>query len=316
MTTALYGPDGFYRRPAGPAAHFRTSVHASPLFALAIVRLAVTVAQEAGGAEGFAIVDLGAGRGELLRQLAPMFHQFRLIGVDVVERPADLPDRVEWRTGLEELEAIPRGLLLANEWLDNIPVDVVEDCMLVEVDQSGEEREGGLPSERDLSWCRHWAGHDLRDRLEIGWPRDDAWADAVSRIEVGAAVAIDYQLNPEVQTQGTLTGYRDGRQVPPVPDGSCDLTSHVLLESCAEAAGGPALLLDQRTALSALGVSVSLPPREQASRDPAGYLRALGDASEAAELTDPNGLGGFGWLIQPRGLELPDVFDLRTRSLG
>ncbi len=36
---ALYGPDGFYRRNA-PAAHFRTSVHASPLFATAVIRLA------------------------------------------------------------------------------------------------------------------------------------------------------------------------------------------------------------------------------------------------------------------------------------
>ncbi|MEU1025014.1 hypothetical protein ABZ366_23525, partial [Streptomyces sp. NPDC005904] len=25
--TALYGPEGFYRRPEGPAGHFRTSVH-------------------------------------------------------------------------------------------------------------------------------------------------------------------------------------------------------------------------------------------------------------------------------------------------
>ena len=36
---ALYGPSGFYRRER-PAAHFRTSVHASPLFATAVARLA------------------------------------------------------------------------------------------------------------------------------------------------------------------------------------------------------------------------------------------------------------------------------------
>ena len=35
---ALYGAGGFFRREA-PAAHFRTSVHASPLFARALVRL-------------------------------------------------------------------------------------------------------------------------------------------------------------------------------------------------------------------------------------------------------------------------------------
>ena len=37
---ALYGPDGFYRRER-PAAHFRTSVHASPLFGQALARLAL-----------------------------------------------------------------------------------------------------------------------------------------------------------------------------------------------------------------------------------------------------------------------------------
>ncbi len=39
MTEALYGPDGFFVREPGPAGHFRTSVHASPLFAGALVRL-------------------------------------------------------------------------------------------------------------------------------------------------------------------------------------------------------------------------------------------------------------------------------------
>ena len=41
---ALYGAAGFFRRES-PAAHFRTSVHASPLFARALVRLV----REAGG---------------------------------------------------------------------------------------------------------------------------------------------------------------------------------------------------------------------------------------------------------------------------
>ncbi|MEU3502835.1 hypothetical protein ABZ726_19445, partial [Streptomyces hundungensis] len=35
---ALYGDGGFYLRPEGPAGHFRTSVHASPLFAAAVAR--------------------------------------------------------------------------------------------------------------------------------------------------------------------------------------------------------------------------------------------------------------------------------------
>ncbi|GAB3856225.1 hypothetical protein GCM10029963_52200 [Micromonospora andamanensis] len=39
MRRALYGPDGFFVSGAGPAAHFRTSVHASPIFTSALVRL-------------------------------------------------------------------------------------------------------------------------------------------------------------------------------------------------------------------------------------------------------------------------------------
>jgi hypothetical protein len=38
MSAGLYGPDGFFVRDS-PADHFRTSVHASPLFAGALLRL-------------------------------------------------------------------------------------------------------------------------------------------------------------------------------------------------------------------------------------------------------------------------------------
>src|SRR5687767_965239 len=40
MAAALYGPGGFYHRREGPAGHFRTSVHASPYFATAVLELA------------------------------------------------------------------------------------------------------------------------------------------------------------------------------------------------------------------------------------------------------------------------------------
>ena len=39
MEEALYGVDGFYRTAGAAARHFRTSVHVSPHFAGAIVRL-------------------------------------------------------------------------------------------------------------------------------------------------------------------------------------------------------------------------------------------------------------------------------------
>lgn len=59
---ALYGDGGFYRSLEGPAGHFRTSVHASPLFATAVARLLVRTAREL-GTDAVDLVDLGAGRG-------------------------------------------------------------------------------------------------------------------------------------------------------------------------------------------------------------------------------------------------------------
>jgi SAM-dependent MidA family methyltransferase len=307
MTRALYGPDGFYRRPGGPAAHFRTSVHASPLFAEALLNLADSVFQALGQPADFTFVDVGAGRGELLRVAATVepLQQWRLIGVDVVDRPVDLPDRIEWVRGLEGLEPVTHGVVVANEWLDNIPLDVFQDGRVLEVDDAGNVRPGPPPSERDQQWLGLYGvlPDEPGERTEIGWPRDEAWSAVSAKIQSGLALAIDYTFDGDPPFNDTLTGYRDGRQVPPVPDGSCDLTAHVDLEACGEASGASYFVTDQRTALDALGVSAVVPPRELAATDPRAYLRALARASEARELVDPAGLGRFGWLVQPMGLE-------------
>jgi hypothetical protein len=62
-------------------------------------------------------------------------------------------------------------------------------------------------------------------------------------------------------------------------------------------------LVSQREALEALGAAAGRPPLALASTDPAGYVRALAAASAVAELTDPGGLGGHWWLLQPVGVE-------------
>ncbi|MGW4749708.1 SAM-dependent methyltransferase, partial [Streptomyces sp. NPDC004290] len=57
-------------------------------------------------------------------------------------------------------------------------------------------------------------------------------------------------------------------------------------------------LVTQREALGRLGVSGGRPPLALASTDPAGYVRALAAAGQAAELTARGGLGDFLWLTQ------------------
>ncbi|MET9677111.1 SAM-dependent methyltransferase [Streptomyces sp. NPDC006482] len=304
---ALYGPGGFYLSPEGPAGHFRTSVHASPLFAAAVARLLGEVAEELGTAE-VALVDVGAGRGELLTAVLAATEGTELVvrayAVERAARPAGLDPRITWTDRLPEGL---RGLLFANEWLDNVPVDVAEAdatgvARYVEVRADGTERLGAAVSGADAEWlARWWPLREPGARAEIGLPRDEAWAAAVASLAAGRAVAVDYaHVRDSRPPFGTLTGFRAGREVPPVPDGSCDLTAHVALDACAaEAVEGLLVeLVTQREALRRLGVSGGRPPLSLASADPVGYVRALASAGEAAELTARGGLGDFLWLTR------------------
>ncbi|MGW6536853.1 SAM-dependent methyltransferase [Streptomyces sp. NPDC055051] len=303
---ALYGPGGFFLRPEGPAGHFRTSVHASPLFAAAIARLLVATAEELATDE-VALVDMGAGRGELVTGVlaaVPAGLRVRAYAVERAARPDRLDPRVEWTD--RPPEGV-RGLLFANEWLDNVPVDVAEadedgTVRYVEVRGDGTERPGAPVQGPDAEWlARWWPLSGPGERAEIGRPRDEAWAAAVGSLAAGTAVAVDYGHVRDARPPfGTLTGFRAGREVAPVPDGRGDLTAHVAMDACAAAvhARVAAELTTQREALRRLGVSGDRPPLALASTDPVAYVRALSAAGEAAELTARGGLGDFLWLSQ------------------
>ncbi|MGC5289115.1 SAM-dependent methyltransferase [Micromonospora sp. DT231] len=415
MSRALYGPGGFFVAGTGPADHFRTSVHASPAFTSALLRLISEVDSALGHPPRFDVVDVGAGRGELLRAIhqavgvavgvsgeptrsgrsgliparagspetptptasarpspdepssvtvrPPLAQRVRFTAVEYAHRPENLPEEINWTA---EIPTKITGVLLATEWLDNVPLDIAahteEGWRYVLVDpESGTETIGDPVSPADLEWLARWwlnpasppstdsdpspgvAGTDPTSesesgfgaarpaqgssltarsrpgcpetphsdhlRAEIGRSRDEAWADAIGRIERGLAVAVDYgHLRENRPVHGTLTGYRAGRQVPPVPDGSSDVTAHVAMDSVASAGAAVARcaysLVSQAEALRALGADGGRPPLSMAGTDPAGYVRALAAASAVAELTDPAGLGGHLWLRQPVGIPL------------
>lgn len=319
MERALYGLDGFYRRGEIPAAHFRTSVHASGRYAAAFGRLLAEVDAALGHPPQVDLVDVGAGCGGLLVQImdsVPPELADRLVptAVEMAPRPSDLPDQVVWRgTPPDEIS----GLVIANEWLDNVPLNVVEltphGPRLVLVDPvTGTERTGPAPEPADCEWLtRWWPLHEPGDRAEVGRPRCLAWGSVLARLRSGLAIAVDYEhTRARRPAHGTLTGYRDGHVVPPVPDGSCDVTAHVALDACAasgEKSGATTTLLTtQRAALRALGLTGARPPIGLARQDPRAYVSALCAAGEDAELIDPGGLGGFGWLVQAVGIGIPE----------
>ena len=314
---ALYGPSGFFTTGQGPAAHFRTAVHAAPeLLAAALARLAAEQSCRR-------ILDVGSGRGELLVALAacPDVDAVQLHGVDVVARPDDLPDRIGWSVGLSTTpeDAFDGALVVAWELLDDVPCTVLEvddDGVLREVlvdVGTGEETLGGPGGDEDLAWCARWwpdDGLEPGERIEVGRPRDDLWADLVARTartpRGGVLLAVDYAHRlGDRPPYGTLTGFRAGREVLPVPDGSCNLTAHVALDAAAaagEAAGATETrLTDQRTALRELGVGTGVGPRGPVTGSGPEILRQLAERSRAGELLDRNSLGGFGWLVQRAG---------------
>ncbi|MFJ6165938.1 SAM-dependent methyltransferase [Micromonospora orduensis] len=404
MSQALYGPDGFFVAGTGPVDHFRTSVHASPAFATALLRLLTQVDTALGHPSRLDVVDVGAGRGELLRSLAglavgvsgepahsgrsglipawsgspetptptadvhrspeepslvtarpSLAERIRFTAVEYADRPENLPEEINWTA---EIPDEITGLLIATEWLDNVPLDVAvhsqDGWRYVLVDpESGVESVGELVSAADLDWLTAWWADPAKShadpaltssdatsesesgfraarpaqgssltarsrpgcpetphsnhRAEIGRPRDEAWANAVRQISRGLAVAVDYgHLRDERPVDGTLTGYRGGRQVPPALDGTTDVTAHVAMDSVASAGAAVAQcaysLVSQSDALRALGADGGRPPLSLAGTDPAGYVRALAAASAVAELTDPAGLGGHWWLRQPVGI--------------
>ena len=303
---ALYGPGGLYRQPAGPAGHFATSAQGAPGLGPVLAGALVRWMREEGLT---AFVDVGCGRGELLAHVHALDPAVRCIGVDVVPRPEDLPGPVGWleSPGGPDLPASLGGLedalVVANEWLDVVP------CPVAEVDDAGVLREVLVdPSDGseclgqelvgpDLHWCqRFWPPTDASpgDRVEVGRTRDEAWEALLGRLVSGVAVAADYgHVRGARPAAGTLTGFRAGHHVVPVPDGSCDLTAHVAMDSLPHDE-----LVDQRSALRRLGVDGSQRPGYELARaDPTAYLRALGEASAAAALTARGGLGDFLWAV-------------------
>lgn len=301
MQHALYGDAGFYRSPSAPGRHFRTSAHVGAAWAAGILELASRIDDLLGDPSDFAVVDVGAGGGELLHHLAEVApSRWRLVGIDdVAPRPDGLGERIEWHAAPP---ARIVGLLIAVELLDVVPVDVVEltsiGPQLVEVDGAGNERALATAAPADLDWlARWWPVHEIGDRAEIGRTRDESWRSLCERLDRGVAVAIDYAADPEIHRGGTLAAYREGRQVPAVPDGSCDLTAHVLFESLADHGD---VVIAQRDALAALGVNARRPRYDG---DAGRYLAELANSGEVAELRDRDGLGGFTWLLHGCGVD-------------
>jgi len=316
---ALYGSGGFYRR-AWPAEHFATATHRGRDVARVLVALARRTGADA-------VVDLGAGAGELLVAVHAEAPDLELVAVELRPRPAGLPDAVRW---LPEPPRRVDAVLVGHELLDTVPGPVVQaDAAglprVLHVDpSSGHEHPGAAVAGADAAWLARWWPLAPGERAEVGRARDDVWAAALERLGTGLAVAVDHgHVRRCRPAGGSLRAYAGGRRVPLAWDGRADVTADVALDALAARVGGT--LRRQRDLLAGFPPETSphewrrhgddTPPGPPDSatgrglpvgdRDGATRLRAISRAGETAEVAAAGGLGEVGWVLTPVGVAPP-----------
>ncbi len=321
MDMALYHRDlGFFssdRLRSEKAGDFLTSPEVSPLFG---EMLSVFVSREKDRlGEPFELVEVGAGSGSLIRALLSTL-QVEVVAVEASPAAREaLQDLLPDLSIREMLPERTRGVILANELIDNLPMALSQRVGRTWRERwVGSDDDGLVFVDADTrpeieSWLDAYAG----EVPDGGWVevqlRAAEWlTDALSRLEAGSVVLIDYgdtaeNLLPRRQ-DGTLRTYRAHHLGPHPLDepGETDITADVnftALIRAAEEAGASVTLLRQDDFLSDLGLRDRLSELRHAELEAARtgdemarlQLRSL--KTEAETLLHPRGLGDFRVLI-------------------
>jgi len=275
---------------------FLTAPELHPFFGRCLARV-VDAAWTASDSSPFRVLEYGGGRGTLRTDATDG------LGFHVAWTRADLPDR-------SDDDGTPADLVLANEYLDALPVHRVV--------QQGSLREAWVgwhddwfaevlaqPSTPQLAAHLAADGVQLSEgqRAEICLEAPRWLGTAAARLVPGGTVlVIDYghdaaELYGSRRLAGTLLTYR-GHEVGDDPFGAVghtDLTAHVditALERAAEAAG--LVLIGSATQgpfLARLGLGDMLADLgRRPGLEPATYMEAR---ASVARMLDPRQLGGF-----------------------
>jgi SAM-dependent MidA family methyltransferase len=236
MEATLYHPQlGYYsstRNPIGREGDFYTSSDLDPVLGKLLARKFAAIAEEFGIApHSFAIVELGAGRGLLARDIL----QHERFPYFIVERSAAMRDRqreslrgldVEW---LDDLPHNLTGCVFSNEFFDALPVHRVvrRNGVLREiyVTEDLHEVEGDLQAPMDAPVPEGYYAEINLDARE--------WMHRIgASLRQGRHLAIDYgYLEREfyARPHGTLMCYWRHQAVenPYIRIGEQDITTHV-----------------------------------------------------------------------------------------
>jgi SAM-dependent MidA family methyltransferase len=336
MELALYAPGlGYYSGGAtklGAAGDFITAPETSPLFARCLARQAAQVLAELDGGE---VLEVGAGSGVMAADLLTA-----LAAADclprrylILERSAELRarqqallqarlpalrDRIVWLEGLPE--AGFRGVVIANELLDALPVHLFTLTAAGAVERYVEERGGqwrwGEGPFSDPALAERIVLLQRERDLPLGYTSEinlaaEAWVRSISeRLAAGLALLIDYGFprreyyHPQRSGGTLMCHYRHrAHQDPLILTGLQDITAHLDFTALAEAGHEAGLEVAGYTTQGAFLLAAGITEYVNETAEEPARLQA---AQQVKKLTLPHEMGElFKVLALSRGLREP-----------
>lgn len=320
LEVALYDPvRGFYgaNGAAGRRGDFLTSVELGPLFGAVLARALDSWWDGLGRPDPYIVVEAGAGRGALAESVLGAEPRCQgALRYVAVERSARLREHHAGK-GFASVADLPdepfAGAIVANELLDNLPFDLVERSgdgwQEIRVGQadSGELREVLEPAAPELSRAASQLapGAQAGARLPVQRAAGNWVRTALDRLLRGRLLVFDYAVPSTSELAGrnwtewlrTYARHRRGGHPLEAP-GNQDITVEVCVDQLAAAARPPDRDRSQAAFLRAYGIDEFWEDARRrwhagASKGDLQAFRARSTVSEAAALTDPDGLGAF-----------------------
>jgi SAM-dependent MidA family methyltransferase len=344
MELALCAPQlGYYARSSqriGSQGDFFTSPHLGRDYGELLAIQVAQMWQLLGQPQSFAVVEMGAGQGLLALDMLRYWQQHRpelLASLDyiIIETAtamlasqqrllASWPVRWSGWSDLPDEGLI--GCVFGNELIDALPVHqvVVQAGALAEVyvgvvEQQLVEQVAALSTPRlaeyfelaQINICEYSDGY----RTEVNLAALDLLQTVAQKLQRGYLLLIDYGYSADryynpMRAQGTLQCYYQHRHHnnPYLHIGNQDLTAHVDFSSLVRQGEAVGLRhigsTKQGLFLMALGMSDRL---SQVVVNNTDVMATLQQHQALHQLIDPTGLGGFGVLLQGKGLSVEQL---------
>ena len=333
MEIALYQPgSGYYSsgpERTGFRGHYLTSPELDPAFGEMWSHAFEQVWDQLGRPDRFDVVEVGPGEGGFAKAVleSAAGRPFgSALAYRLVEPHPSLEERqrerlkghnnVSWSATLDEVPQAEQGCVMANEVLDNLPVNIVErhEDEIREVYVA--EKDGvlravlGDPSTPDIEGYLERVGVKVPEgsRFEVGLQAESFARATADKIRWGAVMFVDYGAEAATlarQQLGSLVCYSGaGADDQPLErPGEKDITVFVdwsgirkMFDLAGLASVGP---VQQRSVLVALGLKdLDMKLQEEhrravAEKRGADAVNALSRRQAVAALGDPGGLGGL-----------------------